>query len=442
MKIIEKIDINKNSSTVAIIAVAWIFALIYSSISARALYADGAFTVLGSFLTPNRFHDYDAQRTFASFIIQAPLLFGQRMGFDGVYSYAILYSLGLFVLPAFLMIWALYIVRMQILPLSILCFCVLIYGFGVNFINSEANIMFGLILISVAILVCSNEAPYLRGYFLPIIAFTLLFVYEGMLLAGPLLALLAVIAFKRHENMLERIGLVISALLFILGGVVGLGGFLAPRDVNNASGFLSVAFGYLKHPQFFILLSGVLVVLGVNVVNRTLKIVFLALSFCFSVVFFLALINLDGYYSYSVYYYNRSFLVLLMPIVLSVVCFVYWYHPLLMKNTIAGSNSVFLVLPILFVVAGDVLGTYRWNIYVKQFCMILDSPMSSSDRIKYLQSTAVVTGWAWTHPTMSILLRKQGSNSIVANDPAAFSWEPFKPEEAPLIKYRGLCEDF
>ena len=442
MKIIEKINKNKNLLTVVIFAFTWIFALIYSSISARALYADGAYAVLNSFLTPNRFDDYDAQRTFASFIIQAPLLFGQRMGFDGVYSYAILYSLGLFVFPALLMIWALYILRRQILSLSFLCFCILAYGFGVNFINSEANIMFGLVLISVAILVGSNTAHYLRGYFLPLIAFALLFVYEGMLLVGPFLAFLAVIAFKRQKNTLERIGLVISALLFILGAVVGLGGFLAPRDANNASGFLSQALTYLKHPQFLILLSGIMAALGVNIRHRVVKIIFLALSFCFAVGFFWGVIKLDGYYSYSVYYYNRSFLVFLMPIVLAVVCFANYYYPLLVKDATISVNSIFLVVPLLFVVAGDVLGTYRWNIYVKQFCMALDSPMSSSDRLKYLQSTGAVTGWAWTHPTMSILLRKQGDTSIVANDPAAFSWEPFKHDNAPLIKYRGLCEDF
>src|SRR6187551_1095431 len=46
----------------------------------RSLYGDGAYVVLGRLLRPMRFDDYDYHRSFASFIGQAPLFLGQRLG--------------------------------------------------------------------------------------------------------------------------------------------------------------------------------------------------------------------------------------------------------------------------------------------------------------------------------------------------------------------------
>lgn len=438
---IERLTGNKRLLVVLVFAAAWTLALVYSSISARALYADGAFAVLNSLVSPGRFNDYDAQRTFASFITQAPMLFGQRMGFNSIATYAFLYSLGLFVFPAILMIWALFVLRRQTLLFSLLCFGVCIYGFGVNFINSEANLMFGLVWISVAVIVYDGSAPYLRGYFLPLIGFALLFIYEGMLLTGPFLALLAMIAFKRNGNSLEQIGLVVSTLLYILAAVIGLGGFLAPRDAGNAAGFLSTALGYFNNPQLYIFISGIMAAIVVNSGNRALRVSFGVLCFVFGLIFLLKIISLSGYYSYGVYYYNRSFLVFFMPVILGIVCFIFYFRFSSMSDVALDGNVVVLLLPLLFAVAGDVWGTFQWNRYVKGFCIALYSPLNQLERNKYLQSKGFATGWPWTHPVMSVLLRERGSASIVANDPAAFSWEPFKPQDAPSIRNRGLCED-
>ena len=49
----------------------------------------------------------------------------------------------------------------------------------------------------------------------------------------------------------------------------------------------------------------------------------------------------------------------------------------------------------------------------------------------------VHTGWAWTHPTMSVLLRRAPSDAMVVNDPGQF--EPFDHNKPRPIKYRGLC---
>ena len=50
-----------------------------------------------------------------------------------------------------------------------------------------------------------------------------------------------------------------------------------------------------------------------------------------------------------------------------------------------------------------------------------------------------MTGWGWTHPTLSILLRRSGTSTIVRDEPG--NWQPFDPAEIELTGYRGVCEN-
>lgn len=421
-------------------AAAWGAALTYSTATARVLYADGAYFVLNHLLTPHRFNDYDFQRTFASAISQAPVLFGQRLGFDSVAAYAALYSFGIFVLPAVAMVIALVLARKQPVLFAMIGLAILVYGFGANFINTEANLFFGFVWLSVSILALHGQAPILRGLVLPAIAIALLRSYEGMLLVGPFLAIWATIAAVRHEGQVESIGLVLAALLYLLGTAIGLGGFLSPRDPVNAASFLSTAFTYLKHPHVFLLLAGIAIIPGICLADRRLRIVSLVASAILGCGFVLGISKLDGYFSFSIYYHNRSFLVLFLP---GFVCFalaVFAYRPAWLRpDTDATGGSLFLV-PLFFAVAGDAVGTYRWSNYVQTFCNVLEMPSTPLERLDALKESGARTAWAWTHPTMSVLLRGRGSQSMVFNEPGASRFEPFDPTRPIHIPYRGLCQ--
>src|ERR1700682_6604116 len=204
----------------------WLACLAASALTARVLYADGAWFVLIHLLNPHHFNDYDSQRSFASFITQAPILFGQRIGVASVAAYAVLYSIGGFVLPASLFLFSLLLARRQPFVFGALGFAAIVFGFGVNFINTEANIFFGLVCFSATILLLKCPRPLLRGLGLPILAFTLLRVYEGMLLVGPVLALWSFLALRKSDRIDEQIGLTIATLLYLLGAVVGAGALL------------------------------------------------------------------------------------------------------------------------------------------------------------------------------------------------------------------------
>jgi hypothetical protein len=242
----------------AVIAVAWLAALAASTATGRAMYGDGAYYVLVHLVTPHRFNDYDFQRSFASFVSQSPILLGQRLGLQGAAAYAALYGVGAFVFPALAMIAALFLARRQPVLFAANAFAIAVYGFGTNFINTEANLMFGLVWLAATIMALDRPAPVLRGFLVPMIAFALLRCYEGMLLAGPVLAAWALLGTRRAASDTERFGLLLAALLFTVAAIVGLGGFLSPRDPNNASGFVASAFRYLRNPHAFLLASAAL----------------------------------------------------------------------------------------------------------------------------------------------------------------------------------------
>lgn len=419
---------------------AWGVALVYSTLTARVLYGDGAWFLLTHLITPHRFNDYDFQRTFASMISQSPILLGQRLGFDSVAAYAALYALGIFVLPSVMMVIALFLARKQPVLFALIGFAILVFGFGANFINTEANLFFGFVWLSVTILALEDPAPILRGLVLPAIAIALLRSYEGMLLVGPVLAIWATIAAFRHEGRLESIGLVLTTLLYLLGAAIGLGGFLSPRDLSNASNFLSTAFAYLGHPHLFLLLAGIVVIPGICLPSCRLRNFSAVASALLGIGFVLGITNLEGFYSFSIYYENRSFMVLFLPVLVGLALAMYAYRPVWLRPNADATGLKLFLVPLIFAVAGDAVGTYRWSTYARSFCTVLEMAGTPTERLSELKQSGVRTTWAWTHPTMSVLLRDRGSQSIVINEQGASAWEPFDPMRAMSIPYLGLCQ--
>jgi hypothetical protein len=421
-------------------AALWGAALAYSTASARVLYGDGAFYVLFHLTKPHRFNDYDFQRTFASLISQAPVLFGQRTGLDSVAAFAALYSFGIFVIPAIAMVAALFLARRQPPLFAVIGLAILVYGFGTNFINTEANLLFGIVWLSVSILALHGPAPILRGVALPALAIALLRSYEGMLLVGPVLALWAIVSAARTEVHKERIGLILAALLYLLGATIGLGGFLAPRDIGNAGSFMSTAFAYLGNPHVFLLLSGIAAIPGIVSPNRRLRLASAVLSALLGLGFVVMIVRLEGFYAFSVYYTNRSFMVLFLPAFVAALLAVYWRRPAWLLPRADDSGYVLFLIALGFAVAGDAVGTYRWNTYVHEFCRVLELKVPPLERVSQLRQSGTRTAWGWTHPTMSVLLRHRGSNAMVVNEPGASRWQPFEPDKAPTIRDRGLCQ--
>lgn len=418
----------------------WLLALAYSVFSGRALFADGSYGLLLLLTQPFQFNDYDSLRTFASFIWQAPVLLGQRLGVDSVSWYAALFSVGIFVLPAFAMLLALYLSRKQDTILAANCLAVVVFGFGCNFIVTEANLLFGFVCLSVTILSIDNLSPLARGILLPLLALSLLRIYEGMLLVGPVLAMWSVVAALRTTDPFERTGLIIAAIGFVIGSLIGLGGFLSPRDPENAAGFIASMPAYFGSPQLFLALSALFAVSASFFSKQHTRRSAAVVSMLFGAISLQMVLRLEGYYSYSVYYTNRSLLVLLLPVYASALFIGYWRKQGWFRISAPKTSYTVLMVPFLWAIAGDLVGTYRWNTYTEVFCTLLEKDLAPQERFDLLMNSGSRTGWGWTHPSLSILLRNKDSNAIISNGSSYRGWEPFEADHGPRIEHRGICQ--
>src|SRR6185437_11832417 len=92
-------------------------------------------------------------RSFASFITQTPILVGERFGVKNVSAYAALYSVGIQLLPAVLFLTALSLSRAFSWLFVATAAAIAVFGFGMNFVNSEANLLLPLAWLSAVLLI-------------------------------------------------------------------------------------------------------------------------------------------------------------------------------------------------------------------------------------------------------------------------------------------------
>jgi hypothetical protein len=419
-------------------ALAWSGALVYSMLVARILYADGGAALLGQLIDPLQFKDYGEQRSFAGYIVQAPVVLGQLADLQSVASYAALYALGMFGVTAAAMLAALFLSRRQPLLFAANALAVVVFGFGVNFINSEANLLFGFVWLSMTILALDRPAPKLRGWLLPALAFALLRVYEGMMLVGPILAVWAFVAITREANKAQRVGLALASVLFFAAAAIGFAGVLSPQDPANAAGFVASTTTYFQAPQRFLLLSSLAAVWAIFDRRQWARIAAAIACAAFGLAFLWAIVRVQGYYAYIFYYRNRGFLVLSLPVFAVAIAAIAQWRPRWLAAASAGPTAILLV-PIVCAVAGDLLGSFRWHEYTQAFCLVLRLDATPAERLERLKRSSVMTGWGWTHPVLSILLRERGSDAMVANDPGG-RMKPFPMEDPPRITELGLCQ--
>ena len=405
----------------------------------RSLYGDGAYVVLGRLLRPMRFDDYDYHRSFASFIGQTPLFLGQRLGIVNVSAYAGIYTFTVDGLPLLAYVVALALARDVPRLFAATALALAVFGFGANFTNSEGNLFLGLAWLAGVLLALPGRRHFARGIILPALAFVLLRVYEGMLLAGPVLAAWAYAKAVRTDDVDEKIGLVLATLAFAVGCLIGFSSYVAPRDPVNAAAFAAALFAYWRNPQMWLLLAAAAAFVAVPSSPRIFAAGATLVAAALGGVFFAAMLGLHGYGAYAVYYENRAFLVLSMPVALAALAVLDLRGTGWLARDVAPIRLMAVLVPFAAVVAVDLLGSARWFAYMNTFCDVLAEPVTAGAGVGRLKASGAVTGWGWTHPSMSILLRRSGTTAIVTNEPG--NWKPFDPATIELTGYRGACEN-
>jgi hypothetical protein len=418
--------------------IAWGVCLLISALVCRSLYADGAYAVLELLRAPGHYIDYDAHRSFASYVTQTPVLIGQWLGVEQVAGYGALYGAGVYALPAVLFLTALSLAVRTPMLFAVTAGAIVIFGFGANFINTEANLFMALAWLAAVILVLPGRRPVLRGFVLPSLAFVSLRVYEGMLLVGPVLAAAAYMSSRDTGDPHERNGLQFAAPCFLLSALIGFSSIVAPRDPGNSAGFVAMGARYLSNPQVFVLAATLCSLVATTSLHRRTRLVWMAASVALAAVFTWQMIGAEGYYAYGLYYYNRAFLVCLLPLAIAALFGVQRLRPAWLTQPLPDGAGIAIVIPFAAVVAVDLMGSARWLAYEQSFCRTLEQP-PSAHALEQLKQTGTVTGWGWTHPALSILLRERGSLAIVHNDPG--SWQPFDPDLPIALTYRGACEN-
>jgi len=439
--IVNQKRIRLDRATIRILLVVgggWFVCLAVAAAVCRSLYGDGAWLVLSQLAYPFHYNDYDFHRSFASYLAQTPLLLGERFGLPNVTAYAALYTLGSQALPAASLFLALFLATSLPGLFVATIAAIVLFGFGVNFVNSEVNLFFALAWLCAVIVALPGPRPVLRCFVLPMLAFALLRVYEGMLFAGPVLALGSFLA-ARTSRVDENIGLTIATMLFTIGALIGFSSFVAPRDPGNASNFLATSFAYLENPQAFALASVLAAGAAMRSAMRGTRIAWIAASIVFAAWFVWLMIDLNGYYAYRLYYANRAFLIFLLTFAIGILMLVTHRRPTWLAMPVPRFGMAVVMIPFVAVVVVDLLGSARWMAYMRSFCTALDDPAAIALGTKGLEQTGALTGWVWTHPTLSVLLRRHGSDAMVLN--GHVRWQPFDPSRPLKLQYRGACEN-
>jgi hypothetical protein len=415
----------------------WAVTYVGIAITGRVLFADSAHGLLTLLQKQHLFFEYDTQRRFASFLIQLPVLVAERLYIRNISIYAALYSIGLNLLPPMAWLTALYLSRARPVLFVGSAAVATIFGFGANFIDTESNLQIPLCWLCAVIISLERPAPLLRGFVLPILAFGLLYIYEGMLLAGPVLAAWAVYASGRVAAPREQVGLQLSALLFVLATIVGVISLVAPRDLANANGFSLAKWLYVRNPQALLMVGGLFAVAAIFVRNRILAWIFAAVVLATSVLYLWKMLHITGFIGYRMYYENRAFLVLAFPAFL-VGFFVLHHLEGWWMQRLAAERAAVLLVPFAFALLVDLHVTRDWLFFTQQFCIVLKKPMTPAERLAALKATGAHTAWDWSLPSLSTLLRDNGSDAVVMNEPGQ-PWEP-QDQYVPIVGFSGLCQ--
>ena len=364
------------------ITATWAAVLAYGALSARMLLGDGAHILLEYLQHPGQFSIIEPKRLFTFVVHQAPVLLLQRAGVESVAAYGAAYSFAVLFVPVAFMLAALFVARQQPVVFLSTAAAVSVIGFSTNFICTEVNFMAGLAILSAVLLSLQRDAPLLRGFVLPGAAFLLVLSYEGTLLTGPLLATWAALVALRRQDSLECFGLALSALLFALGTLNGLWGYLAPRDLANATGFITAIPVYLRGPHAWLLLASAAALVGALAGKGRVMWGMAVASVALGLAFLFSIWNLDGYYAYSLYYFNRAFIALFVAAFVAMLLSIWSFRPYWLDEGSLAPGAAVMVVPFAVAIASDAIGTYRWNQYVATFCSVLEREMEPQARLR------------------------------------------------------------
>ncbi len=281
-----------------------------------------------------------------------------------------------------------------------------------------------------------------------------LLLHQVWLFLGILMAVASYWRLTKERDELVRNILSLLIVWFVVIIIVQLYFVVYPRDIGNRDSFIANLLNFtwfassngLNLPAVlgFLLFFIVTVWLGAKRIlkgnhERNLEFVLLISAVMCVAVGVWATIDGRNEFVASTNFNARNHGALIsFPLALISFMFVYGlFNPILLKQTfLKRLISIFAV----GVLSWHVIGIGLWNNYLASFKMMLDSKqgllvweqatkqLSSADKLNlsFFQ-------WAWTVPTMSYLLSKEGKVGTIITNPGIPVWQPFDPTILPNL---------
>lgn len=401
---------------------------VLSVFSLKILFADGAFVQL-EMLRRLDFWIVDPGRFFSLAIAQAPAVAAIWAGVDSIYVISAVFSAGAVAWQIGAILSALWLTRRQpVARAVVLLYLVLIYAQGGFFIEAEYNMFSTSAILAFALIVTERVAPLRALAALAVVALVLTRAYEAALFVNVVLIAGLWLRYRRPMGAAERVFLIVITLLLAAGVWQAVSSVINPRDAANATGFREAHFRLVTHVLlgFGVLVAAIALRADMCGKRWAPLLVALAVVYAVAMVFRPRLMGIEDAI------YNRVLTAAPMALLLAAG---FWAALRMPRLTI---DTAHLALAACIFIAFQVYATVRWWAFIDEYRLQLAchtglvnvyAPSTGLNQRKYN-----VFVWSWTNPSLSLLLRPPGSNTLFEN--AIVMWQPFKPRnpaEVPTI---------
>jgi hypothetical protein len=428
----------------------------YAAFYLRGLYADGAHLLLMQILNSG-FAYIGAARTGVHFLQEWPTVLLIRLGVSDAGLLGQIYSFTMLFTPVALISLSYFFLPKHLKYLFF--FPVYYYLAGVTSSSlaaiGEAQIA-GAYFWPLFFLLLFYNPDHLKNLLVLLVSMVTLCLHEVYLFIAPILALVSCYRLIRSTKTTYRVFFTLLILLFVSVTMLMLYFVISTRDPVNRSTFASamLKFTYVFEPPYvnmpvvlgswtgLVLLCGMY--LNESKYSRA-RYILILLTWLMAAA--TALAPLVGQsFSPVMQFHARSYSALLIPL----LCV-----PLLLSLRLSTVRpyleSAFAILIVLALTLGQFgwhfVATNYWRDYLADFREIQNTHkglVNFEEALKNYPSEAKKNiermTWAWTNPTMSILLSKGGNVQTIIRNPDRNKgrWEPFNPEllNKSLLKSR------
>lgn len=239
-----------------VVLMLWALA-VCNAVSCRGLFWDGA-SFLVNIIDLGGFHDFYTARAHVDWVTQAPVIAAGWLGVRDLHVLSIIYSLGLFALPAGLYHLALARVRDDPVMLAIvLAVLAVVYLPTSFFIVGEYNAAFAAVTAAMAI----TLTGWRRGDAVLLCALGLLCLrsYEALVYLGPLLAACVLWSMRGVRDAGTRLLLAVAALAFIGAAIVSGVTIIDYWSHPHFAKVRSMSLEFWQNLQFSVPIAGLLI---------------------------------------------------------------------------------------------------------------------------------------------------------------------------------------